>query len=205
MSLYSEVMLPWGMDLMMAKPHLTKYRQAVLSEVTGDVLEIGFGTGRNLPHYPQAVRKITIVDPNPGMNRKAQQRIQASSIPVEVKVLSGEQLPMEDHLFDSVVSTWTLCSIPDADQALREIRRVLRPEGRFFFIEHGLSDDPKLQRWQHRLTPWFKGPRGGCHMNRDMKALIQGAGFRFVQLRQFYMEREPKVTGYSYQGIAALA
>ena len=157
-----------------------------------------------MPHYnAEQVRKVTTVDPNPGMNKKAQKRVNESPIAVEHHMLGGEEIPIEDQTFDAVVSTWTLCSIPNIEQALKEVRRVLKPEGRFYFIEHGLCDNPKLQKWQHRLTPIQRVIGDGCHLNRDMKALVEEQGFAILEIEQFYAEKVPKIGAYMYQGIAA--
>jgi ubiquinone/menaquinone biosynthesis C-methylase UbiE len=192
------------MDLAMSDPVMEKYRQEVLAEVNGEVLEIGFGTGLNLPNYPDTVKKITTIDANPGMKALAQKRINASTIVVDNKVLNGESLPMSDNTFDSVVSTWTLCSIAKVDKALQEIHRVLKPRGRFFFIEHGLSNEPKIQVWQHRLTPLQKIIADGCHLDRSIKQLIENY-FDTVTLEEFYAPNLPKVGGYMYKGIATKA
>ncbi|NET31495.1 MAG: class I SAM-dependent methyltransferase [Cyanothece sp. SIO1E1] len=202
MGLYSQFIFPRLLDLAMAGSTFSRYRQEILADTGGDVLEIGFGTGLNLPYYPNRVRKLVVVDPNPGMNALAQKRIQATATTVESHVLNGEVLPMADNTFDSVVSTWTLCSIADVEQALREIHRVLKPEGQFFFIEHGLSNEPDVQVWQNRLTPLQKVIADGCHLNRNMQRLIENQ-FKLLKLDQFYMEEIPKVGGYMYRGIAA--
>ena len=186
----------------MSMPMLAAYRKKVLADVTGKVLEIGFGTGLNLPHYPASIAEITAVDVNPGMNSLAKKRIRQSPITVNNLLLNGEDLPMDEASFDSVVSAWTLCSIKNVDQALREIHRVLKPGGRFFFIEHGLSDDPNVQRWQNRLNPLQKILGDGCHINRDMKAIIIKPDLRIEKLEEFYMDNNPKCLGYTYQGIA---
>lgn len=185
----------------MSDPVLTQYRQEVLSEVSGEVLEIGFGTGLNLPHYPETLQKLTAIDANAGMNGLARKRIQYSRIIVANRVLNGENLPMDDNSFDSVVSTWTLCSIAKVELALQEIHRVLKPGGKFFFIEHGLSDDPKVQVWQRRLTPLQKIIADGCHLDRNMKKLVENQ-FEVLKLEEFYMEETPKLAGYMYKGVA---
>ena len=177
------------------------YRRQVLANVQGEVLEIGFGTGLNLPYYSDRVTKITTVDANAGANALAQKRIRASSIAIDNQVLNGEHLPMADNNFDSVVSTWTLCSIANVEQALHEIHRVLKPGGRFFFIEHGLSNEATVQRWQNRLTPLQKVIADGCHLNRNMQQLVQQQ-FASVTLETFYATQMPKAFGYFYQGIA---
>jgi ubiquinone/menaquinone biosynthesis C-methylase UbiE len=180
---------------------MAKYRQQILSGVSGEVLEIGFGTGLNLAYYPDRVQKITTIDVNPGMNALAQKRIQSAAISVNNQVLNGERLPMPDNSFDSVVSTWTLCSIANVEQALSEIHRVLKPGGKFFFVEHGLSDDPKLQVWQNRLTPVQKVLADGCHLNRNIQQLVKNQ-FDIVKIDQFYADNLPKVVGYFYKGVA---
>jgi ubiquinone/menaquinone biosynthesis C-methylase UbiE len=189
----------------MSAPALAQCRQELLADVSGDVLEIGFGTGLNLPYYPSHIHHLTAVDINPSMPALAQQRLRASPITVDYRILNGEELPMRDQTFDSVVSTWTLCSIANVAQALREIRRVLKAEGRFLFIEHGLSDTPRVQRWQHRLNPLQKVLADGCHLNRNMRALIEAQQFHLLTLRQFYLEHTLKTHGYMYQGQATPA
>lgn len=166
-----------------------------------DILEIGFGTGLNLPHYPESIAKITTIDPNPGMQRLAHERIIASDINVDFQILNGETLPIADASFDSIVCTWTLCSIPQADKAISEVYRLLRPNGKFFFIEHGLSPDQKIQAWQNRLTPIQKIIADGCHLNRKIERII-AVKFPNVTIEQFYAPNLPKVIGYMYQGIA---
>ncbi|ACK71241.1 Methyltransferase type 11 [Gloeothece citriformis PCC 7424] len=201
MGFYSNVILPRLMDLTMSDPQITEYRKQVLSEVSGEVLEIGFGTGLNLPHYPQNVEKITTIDVNEGMKTLAKKRIKSSSITVDNRVLNGENLAMKDETFDSVVSTWTLCSIAKVDQAIEEIYRVLKPGGKFFFIEHGLSDEPSIQFWQNRLNPLQKIIGDGCHLNRNIREIIEKK-FTRVSLEEFYAPDIPKTHGYMYKGVA---
>ena len=202
MGFYSRVIVPRLIDWSMSGPEFAKYRKQVLSRARGEVLEIGFGTGLNLPHYPRTVQKICTADPNPGMSSLALKKIKASAIPVEQHTMSSEQLPFDDGSFDTVVSTWTLCSIANVEQALKEIRRMLKPEGQFLFIEHGLSPDPKVQVWQHRLTPLQKKLADGCHFDRNIKQLIETQGFDFQNLEEFYVNGFPKYSGYMYQGSA---
>ncbi|MGV7220826.1 MAG: class I SAM-dependent methyltransferase [Nitrospinales bacterium] len=202
MGFYSRVLFPRGCDLLMSMPMLAKHRKDTLEEVSGNILEIGFGTGLNLAHYPTSIQKITTVDVNAGMNALAQKRIDQSSIEVENLTLNGENLPMEDESFDSIVSTWTMCSIKNIDQALCEIYRVLKPGGRLFFIEHGLSCDPNVQKWQNRLNPIQKIWADGCHMNRKINEIIETPKLKIKKLEEFYMEKTPKCLGYSYKGSA---
>ena len=201
MSFYSNSIIPYCIDLAMSGSNLKQYRQQLLKGVAGDILEIGFGTGLNLPYYPKSVTKITTIDPNPGMQKLARSRITQSQITVDYKVLNGESLPMADASFDSVVCTWTLCSIPLADKAIAEVYRLLKPGGKFFFIEHGLSHEPKIQFWQNRLTPIQKVLADGCHLNRQINELVRQQ-FPNVNVEQFYAPKLPKVIGYMYRGIA---
>lgn len=173
----------------------------MLADVTGEVLEIGFGTGLNLAYYPCSIHKITTIDVNPGMNALANKRISDSDIIVEQLLLSSENLPMPDNTFDSVVSTWTLCSIANVQQALQEVYRVLKPGGRFFFVEHGLSDKPSVQVWQHRLTPIQKVVADGCHLNRDIQKLVEQR-FDHVELKQFTPENFSDLIAHLYFGCA---
>jgi ubiquinone/menaquinone biosynthesis C-methylase UbiE len=198
---YSQKILPYLLDWAMSDEMFRTYRQQVLSEVTGEVLEIGFGTGLNLSYYPKEIQHLVAIDANPGMNALAEQRVKASSLTVDHRVLNGESLPIADNSFDSVVSTWTLCSIANVEQALQEIHRVLKPGGRFCFIEHGLSKDPQVQVWQNRLTPLQKVIADGCHFNRNIRQLIEQQ-FEHVTLEEFYADKTPKVSGYLYKGIA---
>jgi ubiquinone/menaquinone biosynthesis C-methylase UbiE len=202
MNIYSRLIFPNLIDRVMSGESFANYRKAVLADASGDVLEIGFGTGLNLAYYPSdKVRQITTVDVNPGMNKIAQKRIAVNPIPVDFQVLNGESLPMADGTFDTVVSTWTLCSIQQLDRAISEIYRVLKPGGKFLFIEHGLSNEPNIQTWQHRLTPIQKVIGDGCHLDRDIKAAI-AQKFDRLDVKEFYTPDTPKIGGYFYQGIA---
>ena len=188
----------------MSSQAMTRYRQQLLKDVSGNVLEIGFGTGLNLPHYSEAVTSITAIDPNKGMGSLAQKRIEESPIAVTTIPLSGERLSFTDNAFDSVVCTWTLCSIPDVNKALREAYRVLKPGGQFFFIEHGLSCESSVQTWQNRITPIQKIVADGCHLNRRMDELVRSV-FDEVEVSEFYADDLPKIMGYFYRGVATKA
>jgi ubiquinone/menaquinone biosynthesis C-methylase UbiE len=202
MNLYSRFIFPSLIDRVMGGEDLAQYRREVLANASGEVLEIGFGSGLNLPYYPaDRVTKITTVDINPGMNKLAQNRIAQSQISVDYRILNGEQLPFADAVFDTVVSTWTLCSIKLVDHAIGEIYRVLKPGGKFLFIEHGLSDDPQVQRCQHALTPIQKVIADGCHLDRDMNALLS-RHFDTLDVKEFYDPDRPRIGGYFYQGMA---
>ena len=184
----------------MRQPFLAPYRRDLLATVAGDILEIGFGTGLNLPFYPPQVRKITTVDPNIGMHAKAKKRIAQSGIEVDRQTLACERLPFAEETFDCVVSTWTLCSINDVQQAMREVYRVLRPGGRFLFLEHGLSPEPEVQKWQHRLSPLSMRLAGGCRLDRDIKRIVAAEPFASVRVEEFYAGKFPKTHGYMFRG-----
>jgi ubiquinone/menaquinone biosynthesis C-methylase UbiE len=188
----------------MSRPGLADERRRALADVSGDVLEIGFGSGLNLPHYPPQVRKITALDSNVGTLRLARHQLDQSPIEVEHLVLSSERLPMVDASFDSVVSTFTLCSIRDVAAALREVRRVLRPGGRYFFLEHGLNPEVKTARWQHRCTPLTRWLGAGCHLDRPIRQLVEVAGFQTVRCDEHELPSLGKLGGYLYRGVATM-
>src|SRR5262249_20602356 len=174
MGFYSRVIFPRLCDWLMSDPRMAALRSESLAQASGEILEIGFGTGLNLPHYPGSVRRITTVDPNPGMGDRARHRIARSGILVDHRVLSGDELPFAEGAFDCAVSTWTLCSIPDPDRAVCEVYRVLKPGGRFFFLEHGLSDQPRVRAWQRRLNPIQRRLGDGCRLDLDVEAVVRG-------------------------------
>jgi ubiquinone/menaquinone biosynthesis C-methylase UbiE len=203
MNLYSRYLFPRLMDLSMSGETLAAHRRSLLANTFGSVLEIGFGTGLNLPFYPETVTKLTTVDNNPGARAIAARRLQKTppTFEVESQTLSSESLPMADQTFDCVVSTWTLCSISNVTQALQEIHRVLKPGGLFFFVEHGLSDDRKVQVWQNRLNPIQRIVGDGCNFNRNMRQLVE-AQFNQVEIEAFPEPDLPSVMGYFYKGSA---
>jgi ubiquinone/menaquinone biosynthesis C-methylase UbiE len=202
MGFYAEVIVPLLCDFGLNRPFVARYRRELLAHAGGNILEIGFGTGLNLPYYPSHVRKITIVDPNIGMYRRARRRIKQAGIEVDRRSLGGERLPFEDSTFDCVVSTFTLCSIEEVTQALREVYRVLKTGGIFLFLEHGLSPHSNVQKWQHRLNWLQMRLADGCHLDRNIRALITVQPFTSVQIDEFYIEKIPKTHGYMYRGIA---
>ena len=202
MGFFSQVIFPLLCDFGLDRPFVARYRRELLAHASGTILEIGFGTGLNLPCYPSHVRKVTTVDPNVGMYRRARRRIKQAGIEVDQRVLGGERLPFEDGTFDGVVSTFTLCSIEGVAHALGEVYRVLRPGGKFLFLEHGLSPEPKVQKWQHRLNGLQMRLAGGCHLDRDIRALVTAPPFASVQMDELYLEKTPRTHGYLYRGIA---
>ena len=202
MGIYSCLIFPRLCDWAMRNPRMADLRKEALSEVDGEILEIGFGTGLNLEHYPVHVRHLTAVDPGVGMTRIARRRIEGSHIDVDLRVQTAEELPFEDERFDCVVSTWTLCSIRDARRAVSEIGRVLRPGGHYVFLEHGLGEDPGVQRWQRRLTPLQRRLADGCRLDVDIAALVRKEPFREVQVERFLLESTPRIVGSMYRGVA---
>jgi ubiquinone/menaquinone biosynthesis C-methylase UbiE len=157
----------------------------------------------NLPFYPAEVRRITAVEPSDGMNRRAANRISESGRQVRQIPLGADQsLPLPDSSFDTVVSTWTMCSIRDVAAALREIHRVLKPGGRLLFLEHGLSPDPGVARWQHRFTPLVRRLGGGCHLDREIEAIVRASPLALDRTERFYLPGEPRIGGYIYRGLA---
>ena len=206
MGIYSRHILPRLLDFAMRRESLGPQRRDLLSEVAGEVLEIGFGSGLNLPFYPPAVRRLTAVEPSEGMSSKARARVAQSGIEVTTLALdAASRLPLADGSFDAAVSTWTLCSIADVGAALREVHRVLRPGGQFFFIEHGLSPDAPVARWQHRLTPINRRLAGGCHLDRDIAAIVRASSLSVERCDTFYLPGAPKVGGFMYRGTARKA
>jgi len=202
MGLYAAHIFPRLMDWILRSDRYDKYRKATLATARGRVLEIGFGTGLNLPHYPSGVVSLTALDPKDMLPEKVRERIAAARFPVEIAHASAERLPFPDAHFDSVVSTWTLCTIPDVNAALREIARVLTPDGGLLFLEHGLSRDPRWVPWQHRLDPLQQLVACGCHLDRPIDRLIEQAGLRLTSLERFVMEDSPRIIGEMYRGSA---
>lgn len=202
MGLYAKHIFPRLMDRFMRGQEFQRLREDLLTSADGDVLEIGLGTGLNLACYPQRVLRLRAVDPTPLLPARVAKRSATVSFPVEITHLSAERLPYEDGSFDCVVSTWTLCTIPDSVQALREVRRVLKPTGRFLFLEHGRSDDAATAAWQDRLNPIQNVLGCGCNLNRRIDQLISKAGLHILQLDRFVMEGVPRIGGELYRGIA---
>lgn len=204
MGLYARHIFPRLMDLTLR--HMGDQRAAALSRARGDVLEIGFGTGLNLPYYPRAVRRLTALDPLDALERRVAARVAAAPFPVErVHRPAGDRLPFPDGSFDGVVTTWTLCSIPEPVPALREMRRVLRPDGLYLFLEHGRSADDRVARWQRRLNPIQRRVGCGCRLDLPIDALVREAGFELAELQRFVTPGEPRLLAEMYQGVAAKA
>jgi ubiquinone/menaquinone biosynthesis C-methylase UbiE len=202
MGIYTEHVLPRIIDKLCAMKSVRPLRERVCDGLHGQVLEIGFGSGLNVPFYPEAVSRVSAIEPADLAWKLARRRLGASAIPVERAGLDGQSLPLPDDTYDVALSTWTLCTIPDANAALREVRRVLKPGGRLHFVEHGLAPDESVQRWQHRLEPMQKRIVGGCHLTRPILDLLTEAGFTIVEVDVFYEEGSPKALGADSLGVA---
>jgi ubiquinone/menaquinone biosynthesis C-methylase UbiE len=201
MGWYEEQILPRFINIACGVKANRKLRQRLCAGLEGTVLEIGFGSGHNLPYYPTTVTKLYAIDPSHVGRRLAADRLASSPVSVEFVGLDGEKIPLEDESVDHVVSTWTLCTIPDAGQAMEEVRRVLRASGVFHFLEHGLAPDPRVVRWQSRLNPLQQKVAGGCNLNRPIADLVGGSGLEVDGIDNFYMPG-PKPLVYQYEGTA---
>lgn len=202
MKVWSDSIFPRFLDWVARdNEELKELRSRALAPTQGRVLELGFGTGLNLAHYPPSVTKIVAVDPNPGMAAIAHRRMQTLGMTVEHHQISAESLFFETGSFDSVVCTLTLCSIPDVRAALSEVTRVLKPGGQFLFFEHGRHSDTAVAKWQDRLNPLWKAVFDGCHINRDIAQLVSGAGLTLHGMEHPPM-RAPRIAGYVYLGRA---
>lgn len=202
MSFYEERILPHLITAACSTRPNQKQREKIVPLAEGDVLEIGFGSGLNLPFYDAAkVRRIRALEPSVGMRRKAAPQVEASGIDLEFIDLPGEQIPLDDASVDTVLVTYSLCTIPDAVQALDGMRRVLKPGGKLLYCEHGLAPDDNVRRWQNRLNPPWRAIAGGCNMNRDIPALLNDGGFRIENDERMYIPGL-RVLCYNYWGTA---
>lgn len=186
MGIYREHVLPRLVDRACGTVELARWRERVTAGLSGSVVEIGFGSGLNMPAYPDAVTRVYAVEPADAARRLAARRISDAGIPVEHVALRGESIPLDDDSCDGALSTFTLCTIPDVERALAELRRVLRPGGRFHFLEHGLSPDDSVAKWQHRFEPAQRLLAGGCHLTRRPDDLVTAAGFRIERVEARY-------------------
>jgi ubiquinone/menaquinone biosynthesis C-methylase UbiE len=201
MSFYANRILPKLIDLSMRNKQLLPYRARIVGAAEGRVLEIGIGSGLNLPFYTANVERVIGLDASPQLLAKAREAAGRTSAPVKFIEASAEAIPLDDTSIDTVVTTWTLCSIPEAPRALAEMHRVLNPGGRLLFVEHGRAPDSGVRWWQDRLTPIWKRLGGGCHLNRAITELITAGGFRIERLETGYM-RGPKPMTFMYEGSA---
>jgi ubiquinone/menaquinone biosynthesis C-methylase UbiE len=203
MGVYNDVILPWCIELSCGMKALGPEREKTAAGLSGDVLEVGFGSGLNLRYLPASVKRLLAVEPSLRARKLAEKRIAKARCPVEFVGLDAQVLQLPDASADAALSTFTLCTIPDVESALREIRRVLKPGGRLFLLEHGRAPDPGVARWQDRLNGMQKLIAGGCHINRDMRALLRAAGFAPDDLSTAYFEQMPRTHGYLYRGSVA--
>jgi ubiquinone/menaquinone biosynthesis C-methylase UbiE len=199
MGVYQDHVLPHLVNLSMRNRLLAPYRQRLLAQAEGRVLEIGMGSGLNLPFYSARASEIVGLDPHRKLLAMARRRL--SHIPLTAMEGSAESIPLDDRSVDTVVTTWTLCSIPEVTRALGEMRRVLKPGGQLLFVEHGLAPEESVRRWQHRLTPLWKRFAGGCHLDRAIRGLVEEAGFEITHLETGYMQG-PRPLTFTYEGAA---
>ena len=201
MGFYDDVLLPRLCDLGMRSRQLRPYRERAVTAAEGRFLEVGIGSGLNLPFYSPAAREIVGLEPSSRMVAMARRKAKKAGSPVTFVEGSAEAIPLENESVDTVVTTWTLCSIPRVGMALGEMRRVLRRDGRLLFVEHGLAPDERVRKWQHRLTPAWRRFNGGCHLDRPIQRLIEEAGFHLERLETGYA-RGPKALSFIYEGAA---
>lgn len=202
MGIYHDQVLPRIVNVACGLKANRPMRERVCAGLAGRVLEIGFGSGLNVPYYPSSVTEVAAIEPSDVAWKLAAKRVAASSVPVERAGLDGRSLPFPDDSFDAAVSTWTMCTVPEIDVALAELRRVLVPGGELHFVEHGLAPDAAVQRWQHRLNPVQRRLFGGCNLNRPIVELVSGAGFRIEELDVFYEPGAPKFVAADSLGVA---
>jgi len=202
MGCYATQVLPRLMNVACGSKVLEPLRRRVCTGLRGDVVEIGFGSGLNVPFYPPAVDYVAAVEPADISWQLARERLAATGVRVQRAGLDGQSLPFADNTFDHALSTWTLCTIPDVTTALREVRRVLKPGGTVHFLEHGLAPDERVRRWQHRLDPLQQRMAGGCHLTRPIVTLVTDAGFAITGVDAFYEKGSPKFIGAASLGTA---
>ena len=202
MGVYQRCIFPFLLDRAMSSKVLRRPRTRTLARARGRILEVGFGTGMNLAHYPSGVTRIEALDPDVDLDRYSRPRIAAAAIDVDFHHLDAARLPFDDASFDTIVCTLTLCSIPDVTRALGEIRRVLKSGGEFLFLEHGLAPVPSVARWQRRLTPIQRRLGGGCHLDRDTVRLVTASGLRAAVHDHYYLRGVPRFAGYMTEGYA---
>jgi ubiquinone/menaquinone biosynthesis C-methylase UbiE len=202
--IYADQVLPRVINVVLAGSAFKKVRARVASRLSGEVLEVGFGSGLNVPYYPSEIRRVLAIDPAAVGQKLAAKRVADSPVPVEYLGLDGENLPLDANSVDHVLVTWTMCTIPAVETAVGEMYRVLRSGGQVHFVEHGRSPDPDVARWQDRLNPFQQRWAGGCNLNRPIDRLVEDAGFQMTSLENYYL-KGPKFMGYIYEGVATKA
>jgi len=202
MGIYAEQVLPRIVNAACGMKSANPLRARVCEGLRGEVVEIGFGSGHNVPFYPASVSRVSAVEPADLGWKLAGKRLAKTNVPVRREGLDGQSLPFPDDSFDAALTTWSMCTIPDPAAALRELRRVLKPGGTLHFVEHGLAPDERVQRWQHRLEPIQKRLFGGCHLTRPIVDLVQAAGFTISELDVFYEDGAPKFLAADSLGVA---
>jgi SAM-dependent methyltransferase len=203
MSFYGDQVVPRLVDFCCGMKSMDPHRERVCDGLSGRVVEIGFGSGLNVPHYPATVESVAAVEPADLGWKLASKRLSAATVPVQRAGLDGQSLPFTDDSFDAALVTWTLCTVPDPSAALSELRRVLVPGGKLHFVEHGLAPDDGVQRWQRRFEPVQKRMAGGCHLTRPVTGMVTDAGFELVEVEEFYDKGAPKAFAAFTRGVAS--
>ncbi|NIB43360.1 class I SAM-dependent methyltransferase [Pseudomaricurvus alkylphenolicus] len=203
MSFYDDKILPHMINLACGTKPILKQRQKVVPQAEGRILEIGMGSGINIPYYnPEKVEKVWGLEPSDGMREKARERVAAAPFELEWLGLPGEEIPLDDDSADTIVLTYTLCTIPDWRAAVKQMRRVLKPGGKLLFSEHGRAPDEAVRKWQNRINPLWMKMAGGCHLNRDIPKFLREGGFKLRDMETLYVPSTPKVAGFTYWGYA---
>jgi len=202
MGVWNDTLLPRVIALACNTKKAKEARARVCADLEGDVVEVGFGSGSNVPFIPDAVTGLWAIDPSGTARKLAEKRIAKSDVKVEFAGLDAQRIDLPDDRFDAALSTWSLCTIPDAHAALLEVHRILKPGGTLHFVEHGIAPDEKVRKWAARIEPIHSKLFGGCHVTRDIPALIENAGFSIKQLDRAYTKGEPKYAGFTYEGWA---
>ncbi|OUR95956.1 SAM-dependent methyltransferase [Gammaproteobacteria bacterium 42_54_T18] len=205
MSFYDNNVLPHVINLACGSAPILRQRQKIVPQAEGRILEIGMGSGINIPYYSTSkVEKVWGLEPSIGMRKKAKKRVDAAPFDLEWLDLPGEEIPLDDNSVDTIVLTYTLCTIPDWRAAVNQMSRVLKPGGKLLFSEHGKAPDAAVQAWQDRVNPLWMKLAGGCHLNRDIPALLKAGGFKIKELDTLYVPKTPKIAAFTFWGYAEI-